>query len=144
MSHECILAGAVTFPPDENMADVQSQMSEAVQTAASNDDWLKENQPQIEWLDGTNGFEVPAEHPLFEMTSRVIAAVTGIEPSVNPLHTASDVRNPILQKGIPTVGFGPLAGDSSQIGGRDEWVDVEDYLRAVKVVGSIILDWCGA
>ena len=37
--------------------------------------------------------------------------VTGETPLVNPLHTSSDIRNPIVQAGIPTVGLGPLGGD---------------------------------
>ena len=69
-------------------------------------------------------------------------AVTGTEPRNYPLHGGSDIRNPTLHKGIPTVGFGPLSGDSTQLGRHDEWVDVEDYIRAVKVVGSIIVNWC--
>ena len=44
---------------------------------------------------------------------------------------------------IPTVGIGPLAGDLTQAGGHDEWVDVEDYRRAIKVRAKIILDWSG-
>ena len=52
-------------------------------------------------------------------------------------------RNPMLYKGIPTLGLGPLSGDSTQIGGSDEWVDIEDYVRAVKVAASIIVNWCG-
>ena len=73
-----------------------------------------------------------------------IHQVTGEAPHVNPLHTSSDIRNPILQAGIPTVGLGPLGGDLTQNGLTDEWVDVEDYLRAVKVAAAVIDGWCGA
>jgi hypothetical protein len=41
------------------------------------------------------------------------------------------------------VGLGPLCGDLSQNGQTDEWVDVEDYLSAVAVVATTIVDWCG-
>jgi acetylornithine deacetylase len=144
VSPECVLAGSALFPPGEKVEDVQSQIIEAVQTAANSDDWLKEHPPQVEWLRGVSrGTEVPVDHPLYQTVSQAIVAVTGSEPRNYPLHPTSDIRNPTLHKGIPTVGFGPLAGDSTQIGGHDEWVDVEDYIRAVKVVGSIILGWCG-
>ena len=78
------------------------------------------------------------------MVADAIVAVTGQPPHVNPLHTASDIRNPIVQAGIPTVGLGPLGGDLTQNGLTDEWVDVEDYRRAVKVAAAIIDGWCGA
>jgi acetylornithine deacetylase len=143
VSSEAVLAGSVTFPPTEKIIDVQSQISQAVEAAANNDAWLKEHPPQLEWVMGTSGVGVPADSPLYQTVSQAIRAVTGIEPAVHPLHSASDIRNPLLHKGIPTVGFGSLAGDLTQAGGHDEWVDVEDYLAMVKVVGSIILDWCG-
>jgi acetylornithine deacetylase len=60
---------------------------------------------------------------------------------VNPLHSASDIRNPNLFAGIPTVGYGPLGGDLSQNGGHDEWVDVADYIRAIKVTAKAIFGW---
>jgi acetylornithine deacetylase len=74
--------------------------------------------------------------------SRAIQSVTGKTPQVNPLHSASDIRNPILFRGIPSVGFGPLAGDLTQSGGHDEWVDVDDYIRAIKVAAWTIVEWC--
>jgi acetylornithine deacetylase len=47
------------------------------------------------------------------------------------MHTSSDIRNPIVQKSIPTVGLGGLCGDLTQNGRHDEWVDVADYLRTI-------------
>ena len=109
--------------------------------AAGQDPWLAANQPTIEWLFGTQGVEVPEDHPLYQATFEAIRLVTGVAPVVNPLHSASDIRNPMLFRGIPSVGLGPLAGDLTQAGGFDEWVDAEDYLQAVKVCAKIIADW---
>jgi acetylornithine deacetylase/succinyl-diaminopimelate desuccinylase-like protein len=64
-------------------------------------------------------------------------------PEINPLHTSSDIRNPMVQSGIPCVGLGPLCGDLTQNGGRDEWVDEADYRRGVAVVAALITLWCG-
>jgi len=144
VSPECVVAGSVIFPPGESAEDVQSEIIEAVEAAANGDPWLKENPPQIEWLRGVSrGTEVAVDHPLYQTVHRAILAVTGSEPRNYPLHTGSEIRHPTLHKGIPAVGFGPLAGDSTQIGGHDEWVDVEDYIRSIKVLVSVILNWCG-
>ena len=144
VSSECVLAGSIIFPPGENAQDVQSQIIEAVQTAVKGDEWLQDNPPRIEWLRGIQrGTEVTVAHPLYQTVHQAILATTGSEPRNYPLHTGSEIRNPPLHRGIPAVGFGPLAGDSTQIGGHDEWVDVEDYIRATKVVASVILGWCG-
>jgi acetylornithine deacetylase len=64
-------------------------------------------------------------------------------PVVNPLHTSSDIRNPIVQAGIPTVGIGPLCGGLTMSGLADEWVDIDDFRRSVLVVDRIVREWCG-
>ena len=141
---ECVLGVSVTLPPGERLADLQAEISRTVEEAANRDDWLKENPPTIKWLSGTTGTEISTDHPLYQTASRAIVAVTGCEPVLNPMHTASDIRNPMLFNNIPTVGLGPLAGNLVQIGGHDEWIHVDEYVRTLKVVASIIVDWCGA
>lgn len=143
ISSTCVLAGSVTFPPHERMEGVQSEIVQTIEAASRADPWLRENLPQMEWLLGVRGAEVSLDHPLYGAVSRAIRAVTGHEPTINALHASSDIRHPILHAGIPTVGYGPLAGNLSQAGGADEWVDIEDYLQAVKVTGRLILEWCG-
>lgn len=140
----CVLAGSVAFPPGEPMAAVQAEVAAAIATAAAADPWLAEHPPALEWLMGTEGAELPPAHPLYQTVSGAIEGVTGVQPRVNPLHTASDIRNPLLHKGIPTVGFGSLAGDLTHSGGHDEWIDLEDFGRAVKALSLTIIDWCGA
>jgi acetylornithine deacetylase/succinyl-diaminopimelate desuccinylase-like protein len=143
ISRTCVLVGSVTFPPHERMEGVQSEIVQTLEAASQADPWLQAHPPQLEWLLGVRGAEVSLGHPLYDTARRAIHAVTGHEPTVNALHASSDIRHPILHTGIPTVGYGPLAGDFSQAGGTDEWVDLEDYLRAIKVTGCLILDWCG-
>jgi acetylornithine deacetylase len=140
----CRLAGSVTFPPGEPMADVQEQIAEAMGRAAARDSWLATHPPVIEWLMGTNGAQVPVDHPLERVVCAAVASVMGRAPGEAALHAASDIRHPILHKGIPTVGLGPRAGALAATGHHDEWVDVEDYVRTVKIVAEIAARWCGS
>lgn len=140
---EAVLAGSLSFPPSETLAGVQAEVEAALREAATRDDWLKDHPPRLEWLSGVTGAEVSVDDPLYRLVADAIVRITGQPPHVNPLHTSSDIRNPIVQAGIPTVGLGPLGGDLTQNGLHDEWVDVEDYRRAVKVAGAIITGWCG-
>jgi acetylornithine deacetylase len=139
---ECVIGASITFPPGEELTTVQKEIEDALGLAAQSDSWLKDHPPALDWLFGTQGVEVPVDHPLYVITSEAIRDVTGKQPEVNPLHSASDIRNPALFRGIPTVGLGPLAGDFTQAGGHDEWVDVDDYMNAIKVCAKIIMDWC--
>jgi len=140
----CILAGAVSFPPGETLAQVQAEIADAVAEACAADPWLRNHPAEIEWLSGVTGAECRPEHPLYLAAARAVEAHTGTPPHVNPMHTSSDIRNPIVQKSIPTVGLGGLCGDLTQNGRRDEWVDVADYLRTIAATTAIILDWCGS
>jgi acetylornithine deacetylase len=128
-----IMEGALTLLPGEDLSVVQEEMRAVVGDGA-----------RLDWVSGVSGAEVPLDGPLYRLVADAIVAVTGQPPHVNPLHTASDIRNPIVQAGIPTVGLGPLGGDLTQNGLTDEWVDLEDYRRAVEVAAAIIDGWCGA
>lgn len=137
----CVFGASLTFPPQEKLEAVRREVEVCLEEAAGSDPWLREVSPGIEWVFGTQGVETPVSHPLYRTVSRAIKDVTGEDPFVNPLHSASDIRNPILYSGIPCVGLGPLAGSLAQNGLTDEWVDTEDYIRAVQITARILLDW---
>jgi acetylornithine deacetylase len=139
----CVMEGSVTFPPHERLLEVREEILDAIEEAVQGDGWLRDHPPEVEWLFGTQGVEVASDHPLYQVVRKAVMGVTGVEPKVNPLHSASDIKNPKLFSNIPSVGIGPLAGDLTQAGGYDEWVDVEDYIRAVKICAQIIVDWSG-
>jgi acetylornithine deacetylase len=139
----CTIGAALSFPPPETLEAVQAEIMAAIDAASAADPFLAEHKPRVIWDAGVTGAEVSPNAPLYRTAADVIAAVTGHAASVNALHTASDIRNPINQAGIPTIGLGPLCGDLSQNGGHDEWVDVADYLRSVRVAAGIMLAWCG-
>lgn len=139
---ECVISASLTFPPNEKLQQVQKEVEECVTKVSQSDPWLGEHPPSIDWLFGTQGVEVPGGHPLYQAVRSAVVAVTGNEPEVNPLHSASDIRNPILFRGIPSVGLGPLAGDFTQAGNHDEWVDVNDYINTIKICADIIMKWC--
>ena len=138
-----IMTGAITFPPDEALADVQREFEAAVQQVTDSDMWLKKHPVQVDWLQGTSGVEVSEESAIYQTVAGAIQAVTGTIPKVQSLHAGSEIRAPNLFKGIPTLGFGPLAGDNVQSGGSDEWVSIDDFINMVEVVAKIVVDWCG-
>jgi acetylornithine deacetylase len=143
LAHRCVLGAALAFPPPETLSQVCRAIEDAVADAAKADEWLREHPPQVIWDSGVTGAEVPADHPLVQAAFSAVLAVSGATPRINPMHTGSDIRNPIIQKGIPTIGLGPLCGDLTQNGGTDEWVDANDHVRFVSAVAGIIAEWCG-
>jgi acetylornithine deacetylase len=139
----CVIGASLTFPPNEDIDAVKAEVEEYLKEVYDSDEYLKANRPTLEWLQGTQGVEMAEDLPVVQVTKNAIKAVTGVEPFSNPLYSKSDLRTPVLISGIPNVAFGPLAGDLATTGGKDEWVDVDDYVRSIKVLTKIILDWCG-
>ncbi len=143
ISPTAIMTGALAFPPNEDLTDVQRELEAAVQQASDSDPWLKQHPAQLDWLQGISGVEVSEESPIYQTVAAAIHDVTAITPKVQSLHAASEIRTPILYSGIPTLGFGPLSGGNTQSGGTDEWVSVDDFINMVEVVAKVIVDWCG-
>jgi acetylornithine deacetylase len=143
LAPECSFGASLSFPPGERMIDVQAEITAALKASCEADPWLALHPPKIEWVSGVTGAELPENHPLYAIVAAAVTEVTGSEPFVNPLHTSSDIRVPMVQVGIPTVGLGPLGGNLTQNGCQDEWVDVADYIRSIQVAALVIADWCG-
>lgn len=143
MPPDCLIGFGLTFPPPEDIDDIVKEVEAEVKRISDSDPWLKENPLELQWIQGTQGVEIPLDHPVVVTTMDAIEDVTGERPFSNPLYSKSDVRTPMLIADIPNVGYGPLAGDLATTGGKDEWVDLDDYIRAIKVTARIIMEWCG-
>ncbi|MEM8948617.1 MAG: M20/M25/M40 family metallo-hydrolase [Pseudomonadota bacterium] len=142
MPSTCRFGGALTLIPGEGLEEVMSSVEEALGAAAQRDDWLRDNPPIVEWLAGVSAAETDQASDLYLTVAGVLKHL-GATPKVNPLHTSSDIRNPIVQKGMPTVGFGPRCGGLTMAGKTDEWVDITDFHRAVLATALVIAAWCG-
>jgi acetylornithine deacetylase len=138
-----VIEGSVSFPPGESLDSVVAEVRCALAAIPFPPDLPESLRPQIGFPAGVTGAETPSEHPLFQIVDAAIRAETGRAAFVNPVHTASDIRVPIVQHGIPTIGLGPRSGDLTQNGRVDEWVDVEDCRRCVRVVAASLRSWCG-
>lgn len=143
MGASCRIGGAISLIPGEKLSDVMQAAEAAIAAACAEDVWLTAHPPRIEWLSGVSAAETEADTALYQTVAGILTEL-GASPAVNPLHTSSDIRNPIVQKGIPTVGFGPLCGGLTMSGFADEWIDVADFHRATVATASIVAAWCGA
>jgi acetylornithine deacetylase len=142
LSETCQMGVAISFPPGETLQEVQAEIEKALNAFFDADEWLRDHRPRLEWLTGVTGAEVPDSHPLYQIASAAVEHATGTAPHVYPLHTSSDIRNPAVEKGIPTIALGCLCGDLTQNNQRDEWIDVADFHRMVDVTTEIVLNWC--
>ena len=142
LNETCTLGGAISFPPGEGLGEVKAELENAINKVAESDTWLNLHNPKITWISGVTGGEVEENSLFYQVVSSAIKKITGDIPDVNPMHTSSDIRNPIVEADIPCVGLGCLGGNLSQNNKVDEWIDINDFNRMVEVTSEIIERWC--
>lgn len=130
------------FPGESNEAARQA-LAEAVARAAAGDEWLSHHPPQIEWFEGQfeSGVTDP-QHPLIQALAAAHEAMLGQKPRLTGVPYGADLRLFTNHAHIPTVLYG--AGDVSRAHAVDEYIEIEDVVRATKVVALLVAHWCGA
>jgi len=132
----CIMQGAVTFPPNASLAEVQRDFEEAFALLVERDPWLDQSHVQLEWGDNM-GESVQSDEgsEFLRMAKQVLTEVTGKEPHYYYGHALSDIRYPLLYWNAQAIGVGPLSGD---IGKETEWVDRKQYLDTIVAVTQMM------
>ena len=69
------------------------------------------------------------------LVEEIILRVTGEPVEPYSWHSASDIRFPQLHHGIPTVGFGCLAGGFY---GGEEWIDKESFSHSTEALVRLL------
>lgn len=138
----CVLKGSMATVPGEDSQSVKNEFVDfLLQRASEEHPWLKEHPPEIIF----NGYfaepsAIPADSPIVKTLSRNYQDVMGEAPLLSGRQGAADIRHLNTYGNTPTVIFGP--GLTEQMHANNEWVFLKDYLNAVKILASTILDWC--
>lgn len=139
----CLLKGSMASVPGEDHEGVKRSLVEAVAAAAAGDPWMKDHPPKVRFVGyDAQASEIPRDHPIVETVSRSYTEITGKQPEISGRQGAADIRFLNLYGHTPTVIFGP--GSTAVMHADDEYVSIEDYLTAIKVLALSIYDWCGA
>jgi acetylornithine deacetylase len=129
--------------PGEDHEGVKRSLVEHIARTAAEDPWLKDHPPKVRFVGyDAQASEIPVKHPIVETVSRNYTEVTGRQPEISGRQGAADTRFLNLYGNTPTVIFGP--GSTAVMHSDDEYVSIDDYLAAIKVMALSIYDWCGA
>lgn len=126
--------------PGESLEEARSMFVAALKSAASGDDWLAANPPEVDWFGPQwESAELSPAHWLTKMVRGATKDALGFTPKLSGITGGTDMR---LFTGVakkPAVIFGP--GDASTAHFSDEYVDVRDVVRACKVYALAGLAW---
>lgn len=137
----CLLKGSIGTLPGEDHEGVKRSLVDQVARAASEDPWMKEHPPVVRF-DGfdAEASEIPKNHEIVAILCKNFSEVTGRRPEISGRQGAADTRFLNKYANTPTVIFGP--GSTAVMHSNDEYVSIEDYMTAIKVLALSITDWC--
>jgi acetylornithine deacetylase len=137
----CLLKGSIATVPGEDHEGVKRSLVEQVAKAAKNDSWMRDHAPVVRFKGyDAEASDIPRDHPIVTLLCQSYKAVTGREPQISGRQGAADTRFLNKYAKTPTVIFGP--GSTAVMHANDEYVSIDDYVTAIKVMAIAIAGWC--
>lgn len=119
---------------------VRAQIERMLADFVGDDPWLIENPPVINWLVDADCGETPDTEPVVTSPLAVMRSL-GMDPVIEGVTAHTDMGLPI-KAGVSAVTFGP--GFLSVAHQPDEFLDLDEYKRAIEIMALMIVDLCGA
>ena len=140
---ECTISGVAYFRAAMGVGEagikaVKNLLREAIDKAADNDDWLKENRPELVFLHYDDAYIYPDGHELLPTLISAGEEMLGRKLSVSPV-SALDARHLGNRGDTPCLTCGPGNGPSHS---PNEFIDIEDYLNYIKFLALAVYKWC--
>jgi len=138
----CTLKGSVATVPGEDHEGVKKSLVDHIAQFAAQDPWMKDHPPVVRFVGyDAQASEISVDHPIVKVVSKNYQEITGRDPEISGRQGAADTRFLNLYGKTPTVIFGP--GSTAVMHSDDEYVSIDDYQTAIKVMALSIYDWCG-
>jgi acetylornithine deacetylase len=137
------IEGRVGFPPSESGTLVQNEIENKVKEVASNDPWMKDHPPTVEWWGARReAYELDPSTPIINSLRDNVETIVGA-CELFGTSSASDAAF-LAPKvgdygGIPTVSYGPEGSGAHTF---DEYVELDEVFKVAKVLACTICDWC--
>jgi acetylornithine deacetylase len=138
----CSLEYNVWFLPGETLDEVQQEIEGYVADVCRLDPWLRAHPPRFTWKLRSIYLppaETPIDHPFVSALSQSLMS-TGVPVRVEAFQAASELAW-YAEHDIPGVIFGP--GRIAQAHSPDEHVEVNQLVKACKVMALAAASWCG-
>ncbi len=138
----CLLKGSIATVPGEDHEGVKQRLVDWVARAAAEDPWMRRHPPKVRFVGyDAQASEIPHDHPIVTTVAGSYREVIGRDAEMSGRQGAADTRFLNLYGNTPTVIFGP--GSTAVMHSDDEYVAIDDYITAIKVIALSICDWCG-
>jgi acetylornithine deacetylase len=138
-----LLKGSIGTVPGEDHEGVKESLVKKIAETAAADPWMKDHPPVVRFVGyDAEASEIPSDHAIVHTVARNYTEITGKKPVISGRQGAADTRFLNSYGQTPTVIFGP--GSTAIMHSNDEYVSIDDYIAAIKVMALSIYDWCNA
>jgi acetylornithine deacetylase len=138
-----VLKGSIGTVPSEDHEGVKQSLVKRIAEVAAKDPWMMDHPPVVKFVGyDAEASEIPVKHPIVETVCKVYTEITGKQPTISGRQGAADTRFLNKYANTPTVIFGP--GSTAIMHANDEYVSIDDYMTAIKVMALSIYDWCNS
>lgn len=123
---------------DIDSKDIQKEVEDCIQSVCDGDPWLKEHPVKLNWYLTVMPHTIDMDNPILKVTEEACLEVSG-HSHISGLPSGADARHLQNNGHIPTILFGP--GDMRNAHSINEYVCVDDYITAIKVLAGVISRW---
>ncbi len=137
-----IAEGRLGLIPGEDLETFQQEVIDRINGVASQDAWMAEHPPVIEWFGGQFAPSETAEDaPITQALVAAHRATTGEPPKIEAEPYGADMRHFILFGDMDCIMYG--AGDARVAHQDNEHVSISEVLTASETIARLLVDWCG-
>lgn len=137
-----IAEGRLGVFPNESVADAKKVFEDTIKKACLEDDWLRNNMPEIEWFEGLfESTETDINDAIIKTLTKSHEEILGRKVNYEGVTYGSDMRIFNIYGNIPSILYGP--GDVSIAHTCNENIIVGEVLETVKSIALTITKWCG-
>lgn len=136
----CCYQTCVHYQPGMNYEQVVREYTDTIMLRCEGDKWLKDNKPKITIYQSGNPFEMDLSHPFVNIFQETFKNAMGYPVKIVGSPAGCDSRTWRNIAGCPTLQYGP--GKLEQCHALNEYVEIQQYLDAIKIYANLILNWC--
>lgn len=128
----------IGFIPGESRKDIKKLIYETIEKVAREDEWLRQNPPEIEWFGwSTEPWYQDPEDEFVQSFVQTASSILGKQTEIIGRASGNDARfTQYYNK--PGICFGPRG---SNIHGPDEFVELDSVVKVAKVLANYIVEW---
>ncbi len=138
---QCVLRGCMYFGHGFGTAnEIMDKIRSYVTEGTHSDPWFRKHPVKVVFLHHRDSCKSDVIHPIVDIVRSSEQEVSRQSREVIGSPFCSDMDHAVNIGKIPTIIYGP--GSIAYAHKADEWIDIEQYLQAVKTMALATYRWC--